>query len=308
MRALRHAALIAAVPFTTGTAEAHVSAEALTGASLWNYDPWLAVPLYAAGFTFWLGTRRLWRSAGFGRGVSLYQSAAYWLAWALLALAFLSPLHWLSERLFAAHMAEHELLMLVAAPLFAYANPYSTALWSLPRNWRRSLGAFARRPLIQSASRRLRSPFLMTAQQAAVLYGWHVPALYQSALRDVFMHRFEHVSFFVSAYLFWRALLGRPRGGQRDRAPQVVAVGCLFLTLLQSGLLGALLTLSPRLWYPEQEQLAEDFGLTALEDQQLAGVIMWVPMSLVYTAAALWFAQNLLQSRSQPSLRASHLS
>ena len=291
---MRRAAFSLTVLLAAGPASAHMSVDALSGATLWNYDPWLAAPLYIAGFAFWLGTRNLWRAAGFGRGVGLTRVAAYWSAWLLLAIAFLSPLHWLGERLFAAHMLEHELLLLVAAPLFAYARPVPAALWSLPSRWRRRIGGVARLRTIGKSTEWLASPILMTGQQAVAIYLWHVPSVYQWALRDDFAHRLEHVSFFASAYLFWRALL---LGPGRARAQKAVAVGCLFVTMLHSGLLGALLTLSPRLWYPEQERLAADFGMTPLEDQQLAGIIMWIPMSGVYTLAALWLAHDLLNSR-----------
>jgi putative membrane protein len=301
---MRRAGLALAATLALRPASAHVSGAALSGASLWNYDPWLAVPLYGAGVAFLLGTRNLWRAAGFGRGVSRSQAAAYWAAWLTLALAFLSPLHWLGERLFAAHMAEHELLLLVAAPLFAYAQPGAAALWSLPAGWRQFFGRLGRRDAVGGLSRWFASPVAMTVQQAALLYLWHVPSLYQLALRDELAHRLEHISFFASAYLFWRALLAGPGGRRANRARQAVAVGCLFVTLLHSGLLGALLTLSPRLWYPEQEQLAAEFGLTPLEDQQLAGVIMWGPMSVVYTLAALWFSYGLLQPRRAAGARA----
>ena len=145
MPKVRRAAFALTVLLAAGPASAHVSVDALSGASLWNYDPWLAVPLYIAGFAFWLGTRNLWRAAGFGRGVSLTRVGGLlgrlgccWRS------PFLSPLHWLGERLFAAHMAEHELLLLVAAPLFAYARPVPAALWSLPSRWRRRMGGVAR--------------------------------------------------------------------------------------------------------------------------------------------------------------------
>src|SRR5205085_9735610 len=107
----------------------------------------------------------------------------------------LSPLHWLGERLFAAHMAEHELLLLVAAPLFAYARPGAAALWSLPAAWRRRLGSVARQEAMRRVSNAFASPVAMMAQQAALLFLWHVPSLYQRALHDEFTHRLEHISF-----------------------------------------------------------------------------------------------------------------
>jgi cytochrome c oxidase assembly factor CtaG len=116
----------------------------------------------------------------------------------------------------------------------------------------------------------------------AVLWAWHMPALYQLTLESIGWHRAEHLSFTLTAMLFWWALMRRPQ--------QAAKLGCLFVTTLHSGLLGLLLALSPRLWYPAQSVMAADWGLTPLQDQQVAGLVMWVPMSAVYTVAALWVA------------------
>src|SRR5207302_10946099 len=101
-----------------------------------SYDPWLLTPLYLTGIGFYLGTQRLWQAAGFARGVRLGQVAAFWSGWLVLALCITSPLHWLGERLFSAHMVEHEPMMVVAAPLMAYARVNGALLWSLPRQSR----------------------------------------------------------------------------------------------------------------------------------------------------------------------------
>lgn len=124
--------------------------------------------------------------------------------------------------------------------------------------------------------------------------GWHAPPLYAWALRDVFAHRLEHVSFFLGAFVFWKMLFNGRVGSTGQDNRDAVAIGCLFVTMLHSGLLGALLTLSTHVLYPDQEMFASDFGLAALEDQQLAGLVMWIPTGLVYTVAALAFASRLL--------------
>jgi cytochrome c oxidase assembly factor CtaG len=108
----------------------------------------------------------------------------------------------------------------------------------------------------------------------------------------------QHISFFVSGLLFWWVLF---HGRGRERSMRVrdgISVACLFITVLHSGLLGALLTLSPRIWFPQQGLLAADFGLTPLEDQQLAGLVMWIPMGTLYTCEALFFAYRWLSPRA----------
>jgi putative membrane protein len=283
-------------------AAAHVSSDVLAPGAAWIYDPWLVVPLYLTGIAFFLGTRNLWRAAGAGRGVRYKHVAVFWAGWLVLALALASPLHWLGEHLFAAHMIEHELLMIVAAPLFAYARPSNAIIWSLPASFRPSVGSVINSAPMLAIWSIIGHPLSATILHGAALWLWHAPVLYTLALSNEAVHRIEHLSFFFTGLLFWWTLL-YGRGAQRgERVRDAAAIGCLFLTLLHSGILGALLTLSPRVWYPAQVLYSADFGLSPLEDQQLAGILMWVPMGTVYTAAALYFAHRLLTVQSAPSI------
>jgi len=125
----------------------HGEVDAFTPAA-WTYDPWIVVPLYTSALLYLIGIHKLWRRAGLGHGVKRWQVACFWSGWTCLALALLSPLHWLGERLFVAHMIEHEVLMIVAAPLLAVARPIGAFLWALPQSWRMRLGAAALHPAI----------------------------------------------------------------------------------------------------------------------------------------------------------------
>jgi putative membrane protein len=251
-------------------------------ATLWTFDPWLVVPLYAVALGYWLGTARVWRRTGFGRGIARWQVACFWGGWVALALALLSPLHWLGERLFAAHMVEHCILIAVAPPLIVFARPTAAMLWALPKRGRSAFVALAHLRPVSAAWSALTSPVVATGLHGAALWAWHMPALYQLALLGSGWHRLEHASFTLTAMLFWWSLA---RGTQ-----QAIKLGCLFVTTMHSGLLGLLLTLSPRLWCPAQTAMAADWNLTPLQDQQIAGLLMWVPMGCVYTAAALYVA------------------
>src|SRR5205085_10982078 len=126
-------------------------------------------------------------------------------------------------------------------------------------------------------------PLLAWALYAAALWVWHAPAFYETALRSRAIHDLQHLCFLGTAFLFWRVLLDPVR---RLRLSRGAGVLYLFTTCLQSGALGIYLTLSPRLWYPTYA-LAPAWGLSPLEDQQLAGLIMWVPGCLAYAVAAL---------------------
>lgn len=271
----------------------HGISEVDTG-SLWSYDPWLLTPLYAVGIGFYIGTQRLWKNAGGGRGVSYRQVAAFWTGWLVTALAVTSPLHWLGEQLFTAHMIEHELLMVVAAPLMAYARINGPLLWSLPSSLRSGAGRFLNSPLVEWPWAWISHPVSATTLNGLALWVWHAPPLYALALQNAGVHRLQHVSFFTTSLLFWWVLLHGRGQGRSVRLRDGIAIVCLFVTVLHSGVLGALLTLSTRIWFPGQGALAGEFGLSPLEDQQLAGILMWVPMGLLYTGEALFFAYRWL--------------
>jgi putative membrane protein len=274
--------------------------------SLWSYDPWLLVPLYFVGIGFYVGTQRVWQNAGGGHGVSFRQVGAFWTGWLIAALAVTSPLHWLGERLFAAHMIEHELLMVVAAPLIAFARISGPLLWSLPSPLRPGAGRLLNLQPLAGAWAFISHPASATILHGAALWAWHAPPLYAWALENSVVHRFQHISFFATAMLFWWVLLHGRGAGRSSRVRDGIAIACLFVTILHSGVLGALLTVSPRLWIPGQGALAGEFGLSPLEDQQLAGILMWVPMGTLYTGAALFFAYRWL-TVSDPRPRLSPL-
>jgi cytochrome c oxidase assembly factor CtaG len=265
----------------------------------WSFAPLIVAPLAASAILYACGTLRLWRRAGIGRGVRYRQAAAFWSGWAALVLALVSPLHELGEHLFAAHMVEHEILMVVAAPLLVLARPGAAMLWALPARLRASFGGIERRPPVAASWRALTDPCLATVLHGAALWIWHVPILYSAVLTNSLVHWLQHISFLATALLFWWALLfGRARVRGYG-----AAVGYLFATALHTSLLGALLVVSRTAWYAGQGAFASAFGLTILEDQQIAGLIMWVPAGFVYAGAALafagiWIARS--ETRSDP--------
>jgi putative membrane protein len=286
---------IALLLVTPRSAAAHGDTVAALGpAATWTYDPWVVVPLYSSGILYFIGTRRLWRHAGHGRGMRHWQAACFWTGWTLLALALLSPLHWLGERLFVAHMVEHEVLMVLAAPLLAVARPVGAFLWAMPVRWRKRLGRAAQNVLIAAPWRIVRLALVATVVHAIALWIWHMPLLYNLVLTDTTWHRLQHASFFFTALLFWWSLFYGPARLRGDG----VAVGCLFFTSLHSAILGIFLTLARQPWYPQQEEFAAFCGLTPLEDQQLAGLVMWVPPGLIYLSFGLFFAARWISHAS----------
>jgi putative membrane protein len=260
-------------------AAAHGGADVAGGLGL---DPVVALPLALSMLLFARGVLRLWFRAGPGRGVASWRAACFLAGWLCLVLALLSPLHRLGRTLFTAHMLEHELLMVAAAPLLVLARPIGPMLWALPQRWRRALGRAAQARAVATPWRAFTAPVTATALHAAVLWAWHLPLLFEATLDSALAHRLQHVSFFGGALVFWWAMLER-----RPRAPGAAAMH-LFVTSIHASLLGALFLFAQRLWYPRQTLGAPAFGLTPLEDQQLGGVVMWLLACSVYLIAALW--------------------
>jgi cytochrome c oxidase assembly factor CtaG len=245
----------------------------------WTFDPWVLTPLLLSLALFSGGTARLWRHAGIGRGIGTGQAALYAAGWLTLAGALVSPLHWFGERLFTLHMVEHEVVMAVAAPLLVLARPGGAFAWALPAGLRRPVWRAGR--ALRPAWALLAAPLTATVLHGVAIWIWHVPALFDATVQQVGMHRLQHLSFLLSALLFWWALLRRSEPG--------AAALHVVLTMLHTGLLGTLMTFAPRVLYGAQTARSEIWGLTPLEDQQLAGLIMWVPAGTVYAGAALGF-------------------
>jgi putative membrane protein len=132
------------------------------------------------------------------------------------------------------------------------------------------------------------------------LWAWHAPGLYQAALRDDAIHILEHLVFLLTAGLFWWALLKPTNAGEVRYG---LAVPYLFTTALQSGILGALMTFTSQPWYAYYASRVGAWGLTPLQDQQLAGLIMWLPGGLVFTALTIAYFAAWLQALERRSLR-----
>jgi len=257
----------------------------------WTFEPVTVVLLAASAWVYAVGLSRLWRAAGVGRGVRRGEAWTFAVGWLVLALSLVSPLHALGGVLFSAHMAQHELLMTVAAPLLVLARPLIPFVWALPPPWRRATGVRIARSGVGRAWHALTHPLAAFVIHGVAIWGWHIPALYDATIDNEAMHAAQHLSFFATALLFWWVALrrGEARGGT------LAAIGALFATMLHTGALGALLALTPSLAYVAYATTTGPWGLTPLEDQQLGGLIMWVPGSIAYLAATLALVARVLR-------------
>ena len=257
----------------------------------WSFDTAVIVLLALSAALYVRGVRALWRSAGPGHGVRRWEAAAFAGGWIMLLLALVSPLHQLGGVLFSAHMAQHELLMAAAAPLLILGRPLVPFVWALPMTWRRTVGDWAATAPVRGTWELLTLPLVAWTLHGVAIWLWHAPALFEATLRSDWVHTLQHMSFLGTGLLFWWALLR----GRAGRIGSPAAVLYLFTTSVHTTVLGALLTFSSRAWYPLYAPATAAWGLTPLEDQQLAGLIMWVPANLSYLIAALAVASAWLK-------------
>jgi putative membrane protein len=262
----------------------------------WTFAPLVVAPLGLLLLLFLVGRHRLASRSRIDR-------RRPWLflgGWLVLALSLVSPLHEGGEQSFTLHMIEHELIMLVATFMLAASHSGGILAWGLPGPFRQRLGGSWKAPLAQ-LWRRLSDPVTATIVQAVVMWAWHAPALFDRALGSPGWHVAQHLSFVVSSLIFWAAMLDTRRGGY------LVSAACLFVTSLVEGALGALMALSASPWYSAYAKM----GVTGIQldpttDQQLAGLIMWIPGGLVHGGAALGLLYQWLKSDEESRGLPSH--
>ena len=274
-------AVFAALIFLSAT-PSHAHGEATLD---WNGPAlWVHALIVLAAVLYARGLRNLWSSARPGHGVSLGGAAAFIGGLVLLALLVSEVVERSTRASFAAHMVQHELLMLVVAPLLIAGRSLATWSWALPASTRGPVGrAFAHRGW-SVAWTALTSSLGATITQLALLAAWHVPAAFDRAASNAWMHALQHTSFLVPALAFWWSV-----AEARRRRSAGTAIAALFVMMVTTGALGALLTFAPSPWYASALTPAE-----ALADQQLGGLVMWVPGGIAYVLAALWLLAGML--------------
>jgi putative membrane protein len=246
----------------------------------WNLHPVLLGGLLLAAWAYRRG-----QTSGPKRRVDSWRASCFAAALGALGLALLSPLDALSSALASAHMVQHLLLVLVAAPLLALSAPSSAILRGSPLAVRRASGRWRRRlGLTHRNLGVLRHPAAVWLLHVGVLWFWHAAAPYDAALESEPLHVLEHASFLVTAVLFWHVVVG-VRGAARVSGG--LGVLLVFTMAMQSVFLSVLLTFARTPWYSSYAETTASWGLDPLTDQQLAGVIMWIPAGGIYLVVAL---------------------
>jgi len=191
---------------------------------------------------------------------------------ATLAVAFLPPVERLSGELASAHMVQHVLLLMVAAPLLALGTPSGMV------------------PRLPAAG--------VWLAHAGTVWFWHAAAPYDAALQSTPLHMAEHATFLVTAVLFWQVVTGGSKG-DLSRGYGVLLV---FAMAMQTVFLSVLLTFARAPWYSSYAGTTRGWHLDPLTDQQLAGLIMWIPAGLVYVGAGVALALSWLREADQEAI------
>ena len=262
----------------------------------WNLDPLLLVGLLLAASLYAAGLLRSRRRPG-----RTLRTGCFAGALAALAVALVSPLDALSGALASAHMVQHLLLTLVAAPLLALSDAGTMLVRGSPQPVRRATGRWRRRlRLRRRDTPLLRHPVVAWLLYVGTLWFWHGAVPYDAALRYEPVHVLSHTTYLLTGVLFWRVLV--ESGGRTGSAPGV-GVLLAFGAAMQSVFLAALLTFAQSSWYSGYADTTRPWGMEPLVDQQLAGAIMWLPGGLIYLATALtllvsWIGRS---SRGDPA-------
>jgi cytochrome c oxidase assembly factor CtaG len=265
----------------------------------WSFDPWIITPLVLTAGVYVRGWHELNRRLP--RRFAVWRLIAFQGGLLTIFLAAASPLHPLGELLLQFHMIQHMLLMMVAPPLLLLGAPLLPLLRGLPRPvLQGGLGPFFGSTSLQRLGQFLTHPIVCLIAFTVSNVAWHLPVLYELALRSEFWHNAQHIFFLSTGLLFWWPVV-QP-WPLRLRWPQWTIIPYLLFADIQNTALSAFLIFSERVVYPTYAAAPRVWGISALDDQAAAGAIMWVPGSVVFLIPVAILAIRWLDSRQDPSM------
>ncbi len=263
----------------------------------WAFDPWLVLGLLVLAVVYGRGWRVLRRQMP--ERFPVWRLASFLGGLATLLVAVASPLDAFAGLLLQVHMVQHLLLMMVVPPLLLLGAPLVALLRGLPsvvaKDW---IGPFLAWPALRRAFTRLTHPVVCWSALALATWLWHLPALYQLALRSPAWHAVEHATFLAAGMLFWWPVV-QP-WPSRAAWPRWTMPLYLLLADVQNTIFAAFLTFSERVLYPAYASVPRLGGLSALDDQVAAGAIMWVPASVLFLVPAAVITVQMLEPRAAP--------
>ncbi len=267
--------------------------QALFSAWEWRLDITLVLVIFATLYT--TGWWRLRQRSNKAILANKKRLAAYWSGLVILAISLMSPVDTLGSQLFFMHMIQHLLYIMVAVPLLLLAEPFPFLLWGLPPSWRLATGnLFTRRSLVRRLLTNVTQPSMVWITYIVVLAGWHDPRLYSMAQRDSWIHDVQHITFFGAAMLFSWHVVGS--GPKLHHPPLWGRIAMLIGAVPVNAAIGVVVATAGDVLYPYYATIPRIWGFTALEDQALAGVIMWIPGSMMYLLGVIILLARALRS------------
>jgi cytochrome c oxidase assembly factor CtaG/ferredoxin len=260
----------------------------------WEFNPWVVIPIAIVATLYARGWLQLHRrdTDRFG----FFQLTAFFAGLITVVCALCSPLDAFAGWLLTVHMIQHLLLMMVAPPLILWGAPYLPLLSGLPRYFAiNGVGPFLSSAVLRKVAHFVSHPAFCWSAFISINVAWHLPAMYELALRSPSWHRVEHLSFLSTALLFWWPII-QPHPWVA-RTPRWLIVPYLFLADFQNTALSAFLVFCDRVVYPTYETAPRITSLTPLEDQAAAGAMMWVAGSVFFLIPVGLITIELLSTR-----------
>jgi putative membrane protein len=254
---------------------------------------WISAALILAALIYlrgWLRLRRLDLE-----GVHAWHAGSFILGLFLIWLATASPLSSLDHESLTAHMVQHLLLMTFAAPSILLGKPVKTLIYGMPHRLVQVMGQLFQSAGVHHVVRALAHPAICWLGAASTLIAWHIPAVFVLGLRSQMWHGIEQVSFLASGLLFWWPVVQPWRSAWKWQEASLLVY--LFLATLPCDILSGFLVFCERVVYPVYFSSSQPFGLSALEDQQCAGALMWTCVTVVYVIAGAIVTARLFSSR-----------
>lgn len=278
----------------------HPLVQALFGP--WEYRPEVLITLVPLTVIYMIGWVRL-RRMGARKLANKWRLASYLTGMGSLALALMSPIDYLGGQLFFMHMIQHKIAVMIAAPLILLGAPFPIGLWGVPRSVRKSMThIFSEASPIRGLLETITQPFIIWIVFIVVYIGWHDPNLYNLALTYGWVHDLQHITFFVTAMLLWWSVLGAAPKLHAGQSPWV-AIAMLLTIIPFNAIAGFVIANSETVIYTYYENVPRIWGISLLDDQATAGVIMWVPGSeMFFQAAGALLALMFIKDRKRNEL------
>jgi cytochrome c oxidase assembly factor CtaG len=264
----------------------------------WKLPIPVSLAILLVAFFYLCGWRHL--RLGSPNVIPAWRAASFVAGLFLIWMAVASPLAHLDEYSLTVHMLQHLLLMTIAPALIWMGAPVMPLLHGLPQSFVQSvLGPVLRWPAAQAAGRVLSNPAVCWLAAAAALVGWHIPAAFSLAMQSEGWHVVEHSSFLAAGFLFWWPVI-QPWPSV-PAWPRWTILLYLFAATLPCDILSAYLTFCERVVYPSYVNSQHLFGMSALEDQECAGALMWTCVTVIFLVLAAGIAMSLLAPNSAAS-------